>query len=240
MYHHLESGYTSGYPFALPVEIFERHLNDLQRWGYNTITFHELFEALDGKGSLPPKPVIISFDDAYSSVSKFAIPLLKARGQRCSIFVVVDLIGGFNDWESQEEIPQLEVMDERMLLDAVSVGMELGSHTCRHANLLKICPEQLEEEILRSRRNLESKFGQVIETFCYPYGVFSYQMQPILENAGYRGAISIFSDSPSVTAERFRMRRVYMHAGDNSWRFRLKLSRPWLAYVAHRDRNWRA
>lgn len=239
MYHHLESGIPTGYPFSLPVETFERHLNDLHRWGYNTITFHELFEALDGKVPLPTKPVIISFDDAYASVSQLAIPLLQARGQRCCIFAVSDLIGGFNGWDCKKGMPRLELMDETMLRDAVSVGMELGSHTCTHANLLKISSEQLVEEVSRSRKDLESKFGQPIEAFCYPYGEFTPEMQPMIAEAGYRGAIGIFSNASSVTSERFRIRRVYMHAGDNCWRFRLKLSPLWLAYVAHRDRNWR-
>jgi peptidoglycan/xylan/chitin deacetylase (PgdA/CDA1 family) len=238
MYHHLESGAPSGYPYSIPVATFERHLNDIQRWGYQTITFHELFEALSGKGTLPSRPVIISFDDAYTSVSELAIPLLRARAMKATIFAIADFIGRTNEWDTAQGMPELALMDSQLLKSALADGMELGSHTCTHPNLTKVCDSQQEDEISRSKLQLEAEFGQAIEAFCYPYGGHTQQMQPMLERSGYRGAVSIFSNEPDVTGHPYQMRRVYPHAADSSWRFRLKLSRPYLAYVARRDRAW--
>jgi peptidoglycan/xylan/chitin deacetylase (PgdA/CDA1 family) len=237
MYHHLEQGAPCGYPYSLPAALFARHLDDIQRWGYHTITFHELFQALAGGPPLPSKPVIITFDDAYASVSQLAIPLLLARGQRCTIFAISDFIGGINQWDIDQGMPRLELMDAPMFQQAISNGMELGSHTCRHLNLTQQTPAVQAEEIHRSKTALEAQFGQPIEVFCYPYGSHTAAMQPSLESAGYKGAVSIFTNSPTVTAAPYQMRRVYPHLADSTWRFRLKLSQTYLRYIAWRDRN---
>ena len=80
MYHDLEPGATGSYAFGLPLRRFRGQLDDLQRQGFETITFKELFEALDGSGNLPRKPVMLTFDDAYVSVADYAVPLLLERG----------------------------------------------------------------------------------------------------------------------------------------------------------------
>ena len=47
--------------------------------------------------------------------------------------------------------------------------------------------------------------------------------------------MSVFSDAPTVTANRYAMRRVYIHSGDTDLRFRLKLTGAYLRYKAWRD-----
>jgi hypothetical protein len=45
-----------------------------------------------------------------------------------------------------------------------------------------------------------------------------------LKEAGYEGALCIFSNERMVTTNPFNMRRIYVHAGDNNVRLRMKLS----------------
>jgi len=74
----------------------------------------------------------------------------------------------------------------------------------------------------------------VPDFFAYPYGKGPTRLYPLLAEAGYRGAVTIFSNEPTVTANRFCMRRIYVHKGDGRIRFRLKLSKPYLRYKAFR------
>lgn len=238
MYHNLETTQSTGYPYSLAVDQFARHLTDLQRWGYETISFHELFGALQQNKRLPPRPVIITFDDAYVSVADFGVPMLKERGMKATVFVVADAIGAHNDWDVANGLARLEIMDERMIKEAMAAGWEIGSHGCRHLDLTKASPADQQDEIQRSRQQLEHRFGQPIEVFAYPYGSHTLDLPALLQRAGYNGAVSIFSGASSVTSDPYRMRRVYPHRGDSPWRFRCKLSRLYLQLVAWRDRRF--
>jgi hypothetical protein len=73
-------------------------------------------------------------------------------------------------------------------------------------------------------------------------GILSLMQMPrttvavdMLREAGYRGAVSMFSQAASVTADRFCLRRIMPHRGDSALSFRMKLSPLYLRYVAWRD-----
>lgn len=238
MYHDLEPGATGSYAFGLPLRRFRGQLDDLQRQGFETITFKELFEALDGSGNLPRKPVILTFDDAYVSVADYAVPLLLEHGMKGTIFVVADALGGCNHWDMAQGAERMELMDQRMLETALAAGMEIGAHGCRHLNLEELDEAGRLDEIVRSRRKLEEVFGIKVNVFAYPYGAHNSCVADMVREAGYQGAVSIFSPASSVTADRWRMRRVFPHRRDGKWRFRLKLSPLYLRFVAWREK-WR-
>lgn len=76
-------------PFILGVETFEKQLDLLQSQGYTTINTGELADFLEGKGTLPAKPILISFDDGYKSFYQYAYPALAKRRMKATLFVTV-------------------------------------------------------------------------------------------------------------------------------------------------------
>ena len=238
MYHDLEPGAAGSYAFGLPVRQFQEQLDELLRQGFVTISFRELFAALDGSGSLPGKPVILTFDDAYASVGSYGVPLLQERGMKGTIFVVADAVGGCNHWDMAGGADRLELMNQGMLQRAIAGGMEIGAHGCAHLNLEELDEVGQLDEIVRSKEQLGKMFGTEISVFAYPYGAHNSRVAAMVKAAGYQGAVSIFSPEPSVTSNRWRMRRVFPHRRDGKWRFRLKLSPLYLGFVALRER-WR-
>jgi len=113
--------------------------------------------------------------------------------------------------------------------------MEIGAHGWAHRNLCDCSPAELQGEIVRSGEELQSRFSAGRQIFSFPYGAHSPTLFPLLQEAGYSGAVSIFSSQPTVTADPFSMRRIGIHSGDTALRFRLKLTPLYLRYVAWRD-----
>ena len=235
MYHHQEADGNSLSPYAIHAGHFIDQLDALMRAGFVTLSFQELFTMLAGKIPIPPRAVIITFDDGYESFRQLALPALLSRKMKATVFIVAGRIGADNDWDRACGIPVRKLMDDDGIRTMLSAGMEIGAHGWAHRNQCQCSTPELEEEIFKSRNELELRFGTAPVIFSYPYGAHAKSNFPLLQKAGYSGAVSIFSDQPAVTSNLFSMRRIYIHAGDTGWRFRLKLSPPYHRYVAWRD-----
>lgn len=234
MYHHLEKGCKTNEPYTITLGQFERQLRFLQHKGFTTITFADLFRVLDGTDPAPPKPVIVTFDDGYSSFLELALPAIVSHKMKATIFIVAGEVGGYNRWDMEHGVARRQLLSEEGIRAVLEAGMEVGSHGWAHRNMRDCTEPEFREEIFRSKLELAIRFGFNPEVFSYPFGAFSPIHYPLLEEAGYRGAVSILSDQPAVTSNRFAMRRVYIHADDGAIRFRWKLSCAYLRYTGRR------
>jgi len=235
MYHEVEAGAPSGYGYAVSLEKFRQQIRILKRAGYQALTLKEVVQAAQGKGKLPPKPVVVTFDDGYEGTARNALPVMQEHGMRGVLFAIAGRIGGRNDWDRKLGGPELQLMGEAEIRRLLAAGWELGTHTVNHPRLTTLAPREAEGEIRSSKETLEEKFKTPVDSFSYPYGAHSRELCEMVRKAGYKAGVTIFSSAPSVTADPWRMRRVFPHAGDSCLTFRLKLSRPYLRMVAWRD-----
>jgi peptidoglycan/xylan/chitin deacetylase (PgdA/CDA1 family) len=60
---------------------------------YQPITFQTLLDALDGRGTLPERPVIVTFDDGYDDNYHNSFPVLRSLGIPATLFVATGYIG---------------------------------------------------------------------------------------------------------------------------------------------------
>lgn len=65
-------------PETVSVDSLVRHFSYLQAKGYTPITLAQLQAASAAKTPLPPKSVLLTFDDGYASFHRYVLPLLKA------------------------------------------------------------------------------------------------------------------------------------------------------------------
>ena len=99
---------------------FSAQMRWLARHGYRAVTLRDVWDHWHRGTALPPKPVVISFDDGYRSVAQAALPHLKARSWPGVLNLTVKNLrvsGGLSEFKV------------RMLLAA---GWELASHTLTH------------------------------------------------------------------------------------------------------------
>jgi peptidoglycan/xylan/chitin deacetylase (PgdA/CDA1 family) len=239
MYHHITvdpQGLASS-AFTITRDRLRSQLDYLRARGFSTITFEQLLDAIDGKRALPPKPVLLTFDDGYMSFAEHAVPELVERDMTATVFIVVNAIGGVNEWDSDLKRPLVPLMDEKAIAGVIAAGMQVGVHGLGHDDLRCLDDTRVLEDVARARDEVIRRFGLHPVAFCYPFGRYERRLMPLLAQAGYRAAASIFSEQRTVTEEPFAMRRIYIHQRDGPVRFALKLAPLYLRWVAARQRR---
>lgn len=169
-------------PLFTSLTVFEAQLAALAESGYQTISMAAVFDWLHGDISLPEKAVVITFDDGYASVYDSAWPRLQAHGFSATVFLVTSYCGGDNQWPSQMDgVPKRGLLTWDQVGELAAAGWEFGAHTRTHAPLPAIHTVQAEEEILTSRKEIESRTGQTVRSFAYPYGASSPDIEAIVQ-----------------------------------------------------------
>ena len=66
------------FPQTISAQTLIKHFNWLKENGYNVISWQQVIDAENGKGTLPDNAVLLSFDDGYETMYNVVFPLLKA------------------------------------------------------------------------------------------------------------------------------------------------------------------
>lgn len=193
--------------FAAQMEYLEKH-------GYHAISFAELFAFYDGQGTLPSKPIIITFDDGYEDNFLTALPIMEKHHMKATVFVVPGLMNtpDYLSWQ------QAAAMQER--------HTEIGSHTMNHVGLGEISLEEQKNELLNSKLAIESHLGRAVNFLAYPYGQFTTVTQQVLKDTGYRGAVTGIPGLNHKETNPYLLKRINMpHPKYGLGEFRLRLLR---------------
>lgn len=184
-YHSIDS---SGSVLSVSPTDFAKHMQSLERNGFTGIRLDRLLDAFEGGGALPPKPVVITFDDAYVNFFEHALRPMHDAGFSATVFAIAGLIGKANSWEGQaSSIPRLPLLDWSALREIVSMGFEIGSHGFTHVRLDRVPADRLHYEIVSSRHALEDGIGEPVATFAYPFGA-QHAKSVAIASEHYRGA----------------------------------------------------
>lgn len=76
---------------TIDPNVFESHLSYLQQNNYKTLSIEEFYDAVTNKVSLNNNSVLLTIDDARTSVWRFAYPLLKKYQMRATVFIIPGL-----------------------------------------------------------------------------------------------------------------------------------------------------
>ncbi len=234
MYHHIQTESPVLSKLTVSLRSFKRQINWLTQKGYETISLERLGGFIQGRDTLPKKPIIITFDDGYQSVWDHAKPVLDQSGFTATVFLVSQAIGQRNIWDLQKSIPILPCMDESTCRCLLDDGWEVGSHGLNHYVLPELAPKALNEELTGSKNALEQLFNCQVTAFCYPHGAWNKRIQEHVKRAGYQVACAISANSASVTDDQWALRRVKVKGSDTLSDFKRKVSNWYLTY-----RGWR-
>ena len=212
--------------YVLP-EAFEAQLAALRAWNYESVSFEQWLAYREGKGRIPRRPLIITFDDGYRSTYEIAWPALQRWGFSAMVFLVSDLIGKTNRWDADEL--QEPLLNEAEIRKMEAGGVSFGSHTKTHAALTKLSREQTSVELRQSRRALESLLGARLTTLCYPYAKQNSVVRHLARQAGYRVAVIGRGGTNRVWRDPFALRRIKIDTRMTIPRLRRTLARGrWL------------
>ncbi|WP_313179418.1 poly-beta-1,6-N-acetyl-D-glucosamine N-deacetylase PgaB [Stenotrophomonas sp.] len=78
--------------YAVSTQNFAAHLDWLSAHGYHPISLSQLIKASRGEAQLPPRPVLLTFDDGLRSVYSRVYPLLRAYNYPALVAVITDYV----------------------------------------------------------------------------------------------------------------------------------------------------
>ena len=145
------------------MDQFSDHIKELIKTKYNVIKIQDGLNAIQNISLIKDRSVIITIDDAYSSVFNNAWPILKKYGLPFTLFVSTDVIDnktpGYMSWE-----------EIRILRDN---GVTIGSQTKSHPHMHNLSENQIVKELEFSNSRFVQEIGSKPEIFAYPYGEYN-------------------------------------------------------------------
>lgn len=128
LYHEIDPAADGSNGAVISPETFENHIRALAENGYTAVSPEELTAYVEHGGTLPEKPVLITFDDGYQSNYDYAYPVLKKYGMKATIFVIGSSAGKdeYKD-TGQPIIPHFGAEEAREMTDSSLISIQ--SHT---------------------------------------------------------------------------------------------------------------
>ncbi len=176
LYHHIAGNGDNRY-YVSP-ERFREQMKALHDWGYTAIPMSLLLEALINGAELPPRPIVITFDDGHTSVFENAFPIMQEYGFTGVFYIVSNRLkaDGFVNADQLKEM--------------TAAGWEIGSHSQSHIDLPSN-HDLVHAQIRQSKLTLEEALGVEVQTFAYPYGTIDPYVAQKVQDYGYKAAVGL-------------------------------------------------
>jgi peptidoglycan/xylan/chitin deacetylase (PgdA/CDA1 family) len=176
----------------------------LARAGFHAVTLDAVLDGWEGAATLPPHPVVLSFDDGYLSQGQEAGAILAERGWPGVLNLAWHNLG------TPGGITRTRV---RQLIAA---GWEVDAHSLTHPDLTTLDAAALRHEVAGSRAAIRQAFGVPADAFCYPAGRFDPAVEDAVRAAGYRAATTELPGAAVPDQDRFALSRIRVDAGDGA------------------------
>ena len=218
----------------VPPEVFAGQMAFLAQNNFNAVTLEQFIDYKDSRQKIPPRTVIVTFDDGYRDNYLNALPVLSRHNLKGTFFVVTGCIG------SDKIFPWLKLEDKSLaharenkqywqplgqedILAMDAQGACFGSHTRSHCNLTQVDESEAMEELIGSKESLEKVLARPVRCFAYPYGGVNEQIKKLVKSAGYGAAVSTRWGGNTVRSDFLELRRITIEGGDSLGRFTRKV-----------------
>lgn len=169
--------------FDVTPDEFEAHLQLMQQKGVTPISMDQLVSHLRTGAPLPPKPIVLTFDDGYVGHYTYVYPLLKKYNYPALFAVYTAKI--------DQRLGRPAMTWEQIKEMSTDPLITISSHSVSHKVMAEMPPEQLQAETVLSKQRLESILSVPIRYFTYPEGKFDQAAIAAVETAGYSAALTM-------------------------------------------------
>jgi peptidoglycan/xylan/chitin deacetylase (PgdA/CDA1 family) len=190
-----------GFGLSVSPKLFEQQLNYLAGASYTSVTMDQVSSHIASGAPLPPKPVVLSFDDGYGDFYTTAWPLLRKYHFSATVYLVVDFLGrpGYMSWQQAQDLKQ--------------AGVEIGAHTLDHVDLAIQQPAQAQRQISDSGAILRQRLGAPVKTFAYPSGRYTAATIKLVGAAGFTSAVTTAFGERHTSGDLLTLTRVRVPGG---------------------------
>jgi len=186
-YHRVDRRFDVGITRVKPRQ-FERQMAWLADSGYSTCS---LSDCLDRNRPRSSKEIVLTFDDGYQSLRRYALPVLDRLEFRATVFPVAAYVGRQNRWDANLFWRRHRHLDWGELRELVAAGWEVGSHSLRHDYLPLLSPAELEFDLRTSREILEDNLQIPIRHLSLPFGRGNSEVFHCALAAGFQSVVTL-------------------------------------------------
>lgn len=234
----------------LPAQ-FEAQLALLAREGWQTLSLREFAAAARGLAPVPPKAVLLTFDDGYADFHRVAWPLARKYGLKVNLFLTTGWVGRpevlFMDWqgyrfcrpeEAGEGVPEpwreharafpelWRPLSWQELRELQAGGVGLGLHGHTHRDLGRLPIQEVTWEVKIGQDLLARHLNCRPESLALPYGGYASVPWAALTRLSELGISLIFTTiygRPRLPGPPRLLPRLLVLMQDTPDDFRLKL-----------------
>ncbi|MCL2850907.1 MAG: polysaccharide deacetylase family protein [Firmicutes bacterium] len=201
MYHNILNSRKGKY--VVSEQQLEDDFSAFLKHGFTPVFMSDVIDWVDGKTTLPTKPIVITFDDGHYNNIHYGIPIAKRLGVK----FMINPVTSFSEFTVRSEDhsnPNYSHITWDQMREAHESGIvEFGNHTHR---MHKFKPrfgimrqggesdatytKTLTEDINESQDNFTRAGVPVPQTFAYPFGKYSKESKQILLDLGFRALLT--------------------------------------------------
>jgi peptidoglycan/xylan/chitin deacetylase (PgdA/CDA1 family) len=201
-------------PTTIPTAVFTEQMTLLSELGYVPVSLEAVRDHYLGGAPLPPRAVLITFDDGYRDNLENALPVLRAHGYPAVLFVPIGFLDDGRPLPHEELLVTLGVRNPTLgwdeLAEIEAGGVRIESHGIGHWPLTALGPAEAAREIAVSKLRLEERLGREVEAFAFVKGSqadYRPEHASLVQQAGYKLAFTSVSGANGPGSDRFRLRR---------------------------------
>lgn len=229
MYHSVSD---AGGPTSIMPATFAMQMRAIADAGVPVITLDDLLQARGGGKTLPPRSVIITFDDGFQDFADAAWPVMQRHGFRPVVYIPTGWVGRAEGWKGIADPPR-RLMSWATIRGLAQDGVEFGSHTVSHPDLRALPDAGLEEELAQSRKAIADRIGREARHFAPPYGRADARVRSrIARHYATSVGTSLAATSPSTSPHDLPRIEMFYFTDDRRWR--AHLAGQGAAYLARR------
>lgn len=202
MYHGVLDDESHSGKYIVSTATLREDLSYLHDRGYSSVTISDLTRYVSGQGTLPEKPVMITFDDGFLNNAVLAVPVL----QEFSYRAVFSVVGSYTDKFSAGEDHNVQYAyltwdDIRQLHQSGLVEIQNHTYGMHSLSPRKGCAQMngespyeykaaLRQDVQTMQDKLAEYCGVTATAFTPPYGIESDETLSVIKDMGFRAVLT--------------------------------------------------
>ncbi len=204
MYHSVLKDPKKADVFVLTPDALESDLKYLKANGFETVVIQDLINFVNGQGTLPEKPVMITFDDGHYNVLIYALPILEKMDMRAVLSVVGAYAEKYTEnpdpnpnyaylsWDEityLKETGRFEIQNHSYAMHTIGdrKGSKRKNGESETAYCSFFCSDALKQQIA-----LQEKCGVTPTAYTYPFGLISPEAQLCLSQMQFSASLTCY------------------------------------------------
>lgn len=193
---------------SIAEEVFLEHLDGIQEAGLQTVTLQQVIDYVENGTPLPEKPILITFDDGYTSNYEIAWPALRERGMTATIFVIGVSVGKDTyRYTDQRTIPHFSYEQAQEMIQSGVIAIQSHTYDLHHYPELEGYPYRLgvlpleEETVPEYHDAMFDDFGTAITALrdgagvellalAYPHGLHTQESEEVCSELGIKATFT--------------------------------------------------